>query len=132
MPKLGDPTKNMNGPLAIAPVGQLNELRQSNYPHLWFQQYAPKSKLGRHSINSSYNITRNFQALLDTSSIDAGSWLRKIARSQVRRYGAGAGEKYCLLDELAVSSGRLPSRFIPATRLPFRARRCLLRKSHCI
>jgi len=136
MPKLGDPTKNMNGPLAIARAGQLNELRQSNDPQVWLAQYALKSKLRRHSINSSDNITGNFHTLPDSSFIGSGSPLRDIARSDekhlARLYRAASGEKHCPLDELALSIGRPRSRFIPATRLPFHAKRCLLRKSRCI
>lgn len=136
MPKLGDPTKDRYGPRAIAPVGQLNELHQSNDPQVRMTQYAPKSKLRRYSINSSYNINDVFQTLRDSSLIGAGSRLGNIARSQenhlARLYGAASDEKHCLPDELSVSSGRPSSRFIPATRLPFRARRCLLLKSRCI
>ena len=136
MPKLGDPTKNRYGPWAIAPVGQLNELYQSNDLQVRMTQYAPKSKLGRYSINSSYNINDVFQALRDSSLMGAGSRLGNIARSQenhlARLYGAAPDEKHCLPDELAVSSGRPSSSFIPATRLPFRARRCLRRKTRCI
>lgn len=136
MPELGDPTKTMNGPLAIAPVGQLNELHQSNDPQAWVAQYALKPKLGRYSINSSYNINNVFQTLRDSSLIGACSRLGDIARPQknhlARLYGAAPDEKHCLPDELAVSSGRPSPRFIPATRLPFRARRCLLQKSRCI
>jgi hypothetical protein len=137
MPEFGGPKKNMNGPLVIGPVGQLIELYQSNDPQVWLAQYASQRKRIRcRSINSSDNISGNFHTLLDSSLFGSGNRLSDIGRSDedhtARLHETASGEKHCLPDELAPSIGRPSSRFIPATRLPFHAKRCLLRKSRGI
>ena len=80
MPMLGDPEKSMNGPLAIAPVGQLIELRQSNDRQVWLGQYEPQPQTGCVDFNSSDNISNNLHALLDSSLIGSGIRLSDIAR----------------------------------------------------
>jgi hypothetical protein len=80
MPKLGDPKKNTHGRQAIAPPGQLIELRQSNDPRVWLAQYAPQPKFRRYPINSSDNISSNLHVLLDRRLIDSRIRLRDIAR----------------------------------------------------
>ena len=80
MPKLSDPEKNMSGPLAIAPVGQLIELRQSIDRQVWLAQYEPQPKIRCVDFNSSDNISRHLHTFRDSSLIGSDIRLNDTAR----------------------------------------------------
>ncbi len=94
----------------------------------------PKSqfKIRRHPINSSDNISSNFHKLLDTSLIGfaVGLATLPVLMKPAQRAGMGPSRAKNITrpTNLRRVVGAPLSRFMPATPLPFHARRCLLQK----